>query len=79
MSTLTDQWNPIATAPKDGSRILLWDGYPVFASWSTDAEHGSSLSGPSEAWQIFSCEDSWYSYCANSPTHWMPLPKPPFP
>lgn len=59
------QWQPIATAPKDGSRVIIgWpSGYvtagylaPVRGTWVTvNGEYTKTL---------------W-------PTHWMPLPAPP--
>ena len=55
-------WRPIDTAPKDGTAVLVWDGYDLMVSrfgacgvneWSTRA------------------------LCAEEPTHWIPLPEPP--
>ena len=56
-------WQPIATAPKDGTEALVYDaGAIVIALWST--EDGQS------GW--------WDNGIMNpSPTHWMPLPAPP--
>lgn len=58
-------WQPIATAPKDGTRLLLWDGILQFTGWC--AEH------------IGSGERFWTDGHLGRayPTHWMPLPDPP--
>jgi len=59
------QWEPIETAPKDGTWVLIWCGW-VGHPRSSAFEHGS--------WQNL-------PWIANSkdynPTHWMPLPAPP--
>lgn len=58
-------WQPIETAPKDGSRVLInRKGYaePICVGWySQDWKEWKSVPG----------EWSW------KPTHWMPLPDPP--
>ncbi len=64
-----DDWQPIETAPKDGTFILVTNGdlYAV-AAW---------LAG------ILTSEQDWsVSFGAGlpgkfKPSHWMPLPKPP--
>ena len=61
-------WQPIETAPKDGTVIDLWaDGQRLpnckwrYGGWSQEyAEH------PSAHFDIY-----------DEPTHWMPLPEPP--
>jgi hypothetical protein len=62
-------WQPIETAPKDGTQVLLWiDGIeprPRISFWS---ERGS--------------DSGWYSvqsrhFIATIVTHWMPLPTAP--
>lgn len=46
-TALTPQWAEISTAPRDGSRIMLWDsrdgGFPTFGSWrvGSEEEHGT--------------------------------------
>ena len=56
-------WQPIETAPKDGSRVLVVSGeeYHV-ASWHGDNGYGLE----------------WFNDEIMVPaTHWMPLPSPP--
>lgn len=73
-------WQPIETAPKDGSRILLfiprqssrfypgWGGYPLIGQWQNNEES----------------TDGYWAYSVNErkplkrqPTLWMPLAAPP--
>ncbi len=65
-------WRPIETAPKDGTRVLLWDGAPYFARWSEECQHGQFEMKP--GWQIFECDDQFYSCAADAPTAWAPVP-----
>lgn len=61
----TARWQPIETAPKDGSRMLLWtvwrDGFEF-----ADTGYWSDLHG-----------GGWVRNGAGTPTHWMPLPPHP--
>jgi len=57
-------WQPIETAPKDGTEIIaLVSGRPYFVSWTT---HGTQHAEP------------WWrdreAYGLTEPTHWIPLP-----
>ena len=55
-------WFPIETAPKDGTRVLLYgfDGYEaIFGVWNKQWVWADYLSNRSQ------------------PTHWMPSPEPP--
>lgn len=74
---MTDgQWQPIETAPKDGTEIDLWTACGervVSARWKTDGYLAGNWvfwcmdgSGPTELERV---------HC--TATHWMPLPKPP--
>ena len=63
------QWQPIETAPKDGTQIMLWitglEPRPRIGFWS---ERG--------------IDSGWYSlqsqyFIGFDVTHWMPLPSPP--
>lgn len=58
-------WQPIETAPKDGTRVLMHKAgvgkYSTFVGW-------------------WNCRDeSWrdISHLFRDPSHWMPLPEPP--
>ena len=69
------QWQPIETAPKDGTDILLANDKAVSpAGWVSDVEHGAEWEG-----QIGMA--GWWTLNgdARPPTHWMPLPPPPAP
>ena len=57
-----DEWQPIETVPKDGSRIILSDGISVEQDRWIDWLHGGS---------------SWDRFRYLKPTHWMPLPAAP--
>ena len=60
------EWQPIETAPKDGTWVLVCQGQNNIirsAKWSIDYDHWEVSSGA-------------MSYIAGV-THWMPLPEPP--
>lgn len=56
------EWQPIETAPKDGTPILVCDKgpYAYVAEWF---QHSRTWIGADKMY--------W------EPTHWMPLPEPP--
>lgn len=62
MTTPANNWQPISTAPKDGTAILVYIGGNIEAVAVTQWEDG--------AW-------SWPDYVRYQPTHWQPLPEPP--
>lgn len=59
------EWQPIETAPRDGTEVLLFDNGIYGLGW----------------WALGEWRDFGDAGCAGSeafaPTHWMPLPKPP--
>jgi hypothetical protein len=62
---MEQKWQPIETAPKDKSQMLLWDGeYVTLGSWCLRGywlpAEANDFSGP--GWE---------------PSHWTPLPHPP--
>ena len=58
-------WQPIETAPRDGSQILVWDGKDVFIAWCCKGR-----------WMYDDLMESPY-LTPWHPTHWQPLPSPP--
>ena len=71
---MTD-WQPIETAPKDNHARLVWcpQNQCIYCvAW----EKGDAELGISEGWSIFGGMSVDYRL---TPTHWMPLPKPPQP
>lgn len=63
------QWQPIETAPKDGTRVLL------FTRWLGDGQYHCP---PFDDVQIGLWDrDEWELINIGDPTHWMPLPSPP--
>lgn len=75
---MTMEWQPIKTAPRDGTWILL-SGGSVCQFWDGETKPACvvgqflSFPPPAEEWQ-FAWYDSGFYGSYNSPTHWMPLP-----
>ncbi len=74
-------WQPIESAPKDGTNILLMLGETI--PHLPDIRVGSYLSQaaahelgePGPTWLIW--DTAFDRHCETAPTHWMPLPAPP--
>lgn len=77
-----DSWQPIESAPKDGTRVLFYDPHSsvgVHAGcWDasfTSTDDGLSFRG---AWTDYSVHSFGSEECNEYyPTHWQPLPEPP--
>jgi hypothetical protein len=67
------EWQTIETAPKDGTRILLFDGADMYvAAW----EDSSMSINETKNWVYAVVSTDWNYYeVVYNPTHWMPLPE----
>lgn len=72
-------WQPMATAPKDGTRILVWDGHyrMEVADWGERSVWSDRQIGKGMQWCVGECDGEYNSRNEIEPTHWMPLPEPP--
>jgi hypothetical protein len=65
-------WQPIETAPKDGSAFFVWwphwYHFPLLAYIKDYSLNLCDSTQPAGHW--------WFDM-PNGPTHWMPLPEPP--
>ena len=66
-------WEPINTAPKDGSRVVvLWLGKVTIATWwDNDGFADGTAKFGTAAWQEFPDGDF---DTGGEVTHWLPLP-----
>lgn len=69
---LVRRWQPIETAPKDGTNVVLASSERVtFGRWLDN----SQTRWPWEGW--ITPDGPWGPKATKAPTHWMPLPEPP--
>jgi len=63
------EWQPIETAPKDGTDVLVCadTGWMFVAYWDK------------KQWTSNACCDNWTALDDDEIVGWMPLPKPPAP
>lgn len=67
------EWQPISTAPKDGTVVLLRGG--VYHGLPFAGQYHDSEIAPGRPWlSLTSSRARMYEHV---PTHWMPLPDPP--
>lgn len=71
------EWQPIETAPKDGSDVLLYFPLEGLKGWSRVVIcHWRTIGDERGHWVWQDRAVRGYSD-AYKPTHWMPLPEPP--
>lgn len=76
-------WQPIETAPRDGTPILIWQPGPhPFGDRSREtAQDGLIVEYDDQRWAIgyWRPRGGWgnRNSAKVEPTHWMPLPAPP--
>lgn len=70
------EWQPIESAPKDGTYIIVWpptyEGVASCAKWDEQKHHKK----PKPHWRRLDATHVWQSRI-RTPTHWQPLPEPP--
>ncbi|WP_419792501.1 hypothetical protein [Pseudomonas citronellolis] len=80
------EWQPIDTAPRDGTEIILRRGARVssgaWIEWSKSAAEHHSTTGEylgQVEYDSGTCWSSWDGGFTEDepPTHWQPLPAPP--
>lgn len=71
------EWQPIETAPKDGTLILV--AYPNYRGASvTAARYGiGHATEDGYEWGFFDDDGEANAIKTAAPTNWMPLPQPP--
>lgn len=77
-------WQPIETAPMDGTWVLLtggsinygWDGDTTPEVVSAQYSHELNFAKADGHWQFAWYDGGYYGMYPN-PTHWMPLPGKP--
>lgn len=67
-------WQPIETAPKDGTKIDLWVHFPEHDEAHRVADAFWDLED--EDWNLHGWLVRQFKFTPQ-PTHWMPLPEPP--
>jgi hypothetical protein len=67
---LLSSWQPIATAPKDGTDILVMTGETMHVvRWE-------NVHGDFDYWVVDDNKHGPFTLRGKEPTHWMPLPEP---
>jgi len=67
-------WQPISTAPLDGTDVLIYDGYDVWKAWYNNTDKYWFPSLTDEYW-IIPTDHSLIPRrpLYHEPTHWLPI------
>ncbi len=65
---MVSEWQDISTAPRDGTKLLIWERGRIFAAWWEDEYVWA------KGWIDDYNRSDTYTF---EPSHWMPLPSPP--
>lgn len=65
-------WQPIESAPKDGTNILIC-GHACGGYYVADVKWNVNEG----TWCLFDPAEDGHTYPSEGHTHWMPLPEPP--
>lgn len=74
------EWQPIETAPKDGTHILAYMENAVIEAWWEDTSYGNPEYEGRGEWECPNLSSHGCGCCSifnDAPTHWMPLPHAP--
>lgn len=76
---MTNNWQPIETAPRDGTEIIVcWidGGYENDATYMLWDDEGvnNMFPGVEGMWRTASGSATWTEHAGHGPTHWMPIP-----
>lgn len=70
-------WQPIETAPKDGTRVLVANSH---GAWMAEYSpvYGSGYRRATPWFSVMLNHEHIHGFARSGPpTHWMPLPEPP--
>ena len=77
------KWQPIETAPRDGTSVLLGGGYYYCEERNAEIRTAAAAAWhwvavpENGAWLMAGLEGGYDWLCYRDPTHWMPLPPAP--
>lgn len=72
------EWQPIETAPRDGTRIMLGNEHGVWmADWRPVYQSGYKPDNPWASAMLNHDHIANRRECYSKATHWLPLPEPP--
>lgn len=68
-------WQPIESAPKDGTEIIAWGMMRGDYGYTPDEPTWTGVRWTNAQWQV--TKPTARHFAGFTPTHWTPLPEPP--